>query len=329
MAGTSYKHTALVPHAAHHVVVLLLLSLLAIGSWSGSHAGRSLQSSSGPLQYSFYKSSCPSADSIVRQVVGSAGASEARMAGSLLRLHFYDCFVQGCDGSLLLKSIPNVLEGKQEARPNNNSVQGLELVDDIKAALEKECPGIVSCADIPGHGHARLCGCGNGGPSYRGLLGRRDCLTASRSLANQVLPRFNFNVSNLVANFANVGLSIADMVVLSGGHTIGKANCNTFTARLTPNTNDPTVLESAYRESLSGQCPTAAKSNNFVGLDVASPALFDNSYYSNLLVSRGLLHSDQVLYSTAGTLRQEQDRLLRGLRRCDDQDGQHRPTHQL
>ncbi|MCO5546711.1 hypothetical protein L7F22_000147 [Adiantum nelumboides] len=174
------------------------------------------------------------------QVVGSAVASEARMAGSLLRLHFHDCFLQGCNGLLLLKSILGVLEGEQEARPNNNSVWGFEVVDDIKAVLEKECPGIVSCTDILAMA-ARDSVVVSGGPSYRVLLGRHDSLTASRSLVDQVLPGFNFIVSNLVANFANVGLSTTDMVVLSGGHTIGKANCNTFAARLMPNTNDPTA----------------------------------------------------------------------------------------
>ncbi|MCO5559889.1 hypothetical protein L7F22_013493 [Adiantum nelumboides] len=271
---------------------------------SSSHAGRSLlqDSSTGSLEDNFYDSSCPSAEFIVRQLVGKAVASEPRMAGSLLRLHFHDCLVQGCDASLLLESIPGVLEGEQEARPNINSMRGFEVVDDIKEALERQCPDVVSCADILAMA-ARDSVAVSGGPSYRVLLNRRDSLTDSRSLANQALPGFNFNVSNLIDNFASVGLSEADMVVLSGGHTIGKANCNTFAARLTPNADDPTALEAAYKESLTRQCPAGVASNAFVDLDVATPTLFDNGYYSNLLASRGLLHSDQVLYSTAGTMR--------------------------
>ena len=38
--------------------------------------------------------------------------------------------------------------GEKTALPNNNSVRGFDVVDDIKDKLEKACPGVVSCADI-------------------------------------------------------------------------------------------------------------------------------------------------------------------------------------
>lgn len=220
------------------------------------------------------------------------------MAGSLLRLHFHDCFVQGCDGSLLLKTIPGVLEGEQQVLQNNNSVRGFNVVDEIKAALERQCPGVVSCADILAMA-ARDSVAVSGGPPYTVLLGRRDSRTASRALAAQNLPFANFSVSELAANFANVGLSTAEMVVLSGGHTFGKARCVTFAPRLTPNPADPAAPSEPFRQYLVRQCA----SNRIVDLDVTTPTLFDRHYYTNLQNKSGVLHTDQILYATPGVTR--------------------------
>lgn len=55
--------------------------------------------------------------------------------------------MQGCDGSILLDNADGI-ESEKEALPNNNSALGFEVVDEVKAALENVCPGVVSCADI-------------------------------------------------------------------------------------------------------------------------------------------------------------------------------------
>ena len=57
--------------------------------------------------------------------------------------------LQGCDASILLDDVPATgFVGEKTAAPNNNSVRGYEVIDQIKAKVEDVCPGVVSCADI-------------------------------------------------------------------------------------------------------------------------------------------------------------------------------------
>ena len=48
----------------------------------------------GKLDPHFYDRSCPQAQQIVASIVGKAHYQDPRMAASLLRLHFHDCFVK-------------------------------------------------------------------------------------------------------------------------------------------------------------------------------------------------------------------------------------------
>lgn len=67
--------------------------------------------------------------------------------GSNISSQYWVCAWQGCDGSVLLDDTPT-FRGEKTAVPNNNSIRGFDVVDQIKSELEKECPGVVSCADI-------------------------------------------------------------------------------------------------------------------------------------------------------------------------------------
>lgn len=53
--------------------------------------------------------------------------------------------MQGCDGSVLLNSSSG--QAEKDAIPNQ-SLRGFQIIDRVKTALEKECPRVVSCADI-------------------------------------------------------------------------------------------------------------------------------------------------------------------------------------
>ncbi|GAB4828969.1 NAD(+) salvage pathway protein [Ancistrocladus abbreviatus] len=254
-----------------------------------------LGAANAQLSSTFYSSTCPNALSTIKDVVNAAVANEARMGASLLRLHFHDCFVNGCDGSILLDDTSN-FTGEKTAGPNINSVRGFEVIDTIKSQVEKLCPGVVSCADIVSVA-ARDGVVALGGPSWTVLLGRRDSTTASLSAANSNLPSPALNLSGLIPAFSNKGFTAKEMVALSGGHTIGQARCITFRSRIYNEAN----INSAYAASLKSNCPSVGGDNNLAPLDTTTPTTFDNAYYKNLMSQKGLLHSDQQLFNGGST----------------------------
>ncbi|KAK5811427.1 Peroxidase 15 [Gossypium arboreum] len=257
--------------------------------------------SKAQLTPTFYDETCPNVTAIIRQVLVNASFSDPRIGASLIRLHFHDCFVQGCDASILLDDPVN---GEKEAIPNNNSARGYEVIDAMKAALESACPNTVSCADILAIASEQSVSTLAGGPSWAVPVGRRDGFTANRTLANSNLPGFNNTLDRLKDRFSNVGLNTSiDLVALSGAHTFGRAQCLTFTSRLYNFTGvgdtDPT-LNTTYLEELRQICPQGGNSSVLTNLDPTTPDGFDNNYFTNLQVNRGLLRSDQNLFSTEG-----------------------------
>ncbi|XP_062092418.1 peroxidase 4-like [Humulus lupulus] len=241
----------------------------------------------------FYSKSCPNLFPTVKSKVQSAIATETRMGASLLRLFFHDCFVNGCDGSVLLDDTSNFV-GEKSANANRNSARGFDVVDDIKSAVESVCPGVVSCADILAI-TARDSVTILGGPSWDVKLGRRDAKTTSKAAADNGIPQQSFNLSSLLSRFNALGLSNTDLVVLSGAHTIGLARCTSFRPHIYNESN----IDSSFARTRQSNCPSTngTGDNNLAPLDLQTPTAFDNKYFQNLVQKKGLLHSDQELFN--------------------------------
>ncbi|XP_072958801.1 peroxidase P7-like [Typha angustifolia] len=245
----------------------------------------------GQLSPNFYSNSCPNLESIVASVMSQIASSDPSMAAAILRLFFHDCFVNGCDASLLLDDGPVVSEKRA---PPNLSVRGYEVIDAIKLRVEAACRGQVSCADILALA-ARDSVSLLGGPSWSVPLGRTDSTSAS---LNVDLPGPDSNIGGLIKAFADKGLDARDLTALSGAHTIGQATCDIFRNRIYNDAN----IDPNYAFLRRQTCPMGAGPNfNLAPLDASSPTRFDNAYYKNLVDRKGLLHSDQELFNNGPT----------------------------
>ncbi|XP_054803203.1 peroxidase A2-like [Prosopis cineraria] len=259
--------------------------------------------SNAQLTSTFYSTACPNVSSIVTSAVRQALQSDSRIGASLIRLHFHDCFVNGCDGSILLDVGGNITQSEKNAVPNNNSARGFDVVDNIKTSLETSCPGVVSCADIlalAAEASVSL----SGGPTWTVLVGRRDGLAANQAGANTSIPSPFESLANITNKFSAVGLNANDVVALSGAHTFGRAQCRFFINRLYnfsgTGSPDPT-LNTTYLATLQQNCPQNGSGTTLNNLDPSTPDTFDNNYFKNLLTNQGLLQSDQELFSTNGS----------------------------
>ncbi|XP_030550456.1 peroxidase 11-like [Rhodamnia argentea] len=271
-------------------VALFLLFGFAITSRAGDP----------PLTLDYYKSSCPSVLEIVRKEMECAVLSNPRNAALIIRLHFHDCFVQGCDGSVLLDDTIT-LQGEKKAPTNINSLGGFRIIDRIKTMLESECPGVVSCADILTVA-ARDATLLVGGPYWDVPLGRKDSRTASYELAAANLPTADESLPSIISKFLYQGLSVTDTVALAGAHTVGMARCANFRARIYGDfeaTSGKSPASEANLGHLRSICPSiGGGDNNIAPMDRVTPDLFDNSVYQLLQQGEGLLSSDQEMYSS-------------------------------
>lgn len=136
------------------------------------------------LSLDFYAHNCPQLDRIVASVTAQRFRDRPATGAAVIRLFFHDCFVevtnstrrggqhfsegkpslanvrvhslclQGCDASVLIA--PSAGGGRAAAPVVERDVEenrslpeeAFETIEMAKTAVERECPGVVTCADI-------------------------------------------------------------------------------------------------------------------------------------------------------------------------------------
>ncbi|KAG6767050.1 hypothetical protein POTOM_028229 [Populus tomentosa] len=169
------------------------------------------------LRQNYYASSCPRVESIVRGVVQNKIKQTFVTIPATLRLFFHDCFVQGCDASVIVASTATNKAEKDHSDNLSLAGDGFDTVIKAKAAVDATpgCKNKVSCADILAIATRDVIAL-SGGPSYPVELGRLDGLSSTAASVNRKLPQPTFSLNQLTAMFAANGLSQTDMIALSG-----------------------------------------------------------------------------------------------------------------
>nr|GEU73210.1 peroxidase 25 [Tanacetum cinerariifolium] len=222
----------------------------------------------------FYSSTCPKAKATVRSTIETHFKDDPTVAAALLRLHFHDCFVKGCEGSILIKAEATVrstvethfkddptvaaallrlhfhdcfgwdgsilIKGKSDeinALPNLG-LRGFEVIDDAKTRLEALCPDVVPCADILSLATRESVDLSDG-PNWAVPTGRRDGRVSLASNASNI-PSPLDTADTQRKKFANKALDDRDLVTLTG-----QTDCRLFRYRLyiftTTRNSDPKI----------------------------------------------------------------------------------------
>ncbi|VAI92259.1 unnamed protein product [Triticum turgidum subsp. durum] len=253
------------------LAVVLLCALVAV-----QVALLAAPAEAGELVVGYYDKKCRGVENVVQWHVRRALKTNRRAGAALVRLLFHDCFVRGCDASVLLDASPENPHPEKEA-PVNIGLAAFDLLEEIKAAVEDR---------------------------------RLDGLVSSASEAQAELPDSTFTVQQLIDNFARKDFDVEELVILSGAHSIGVGHCSSFTGRLTA---PPEQINPAYRNLLNHKCHQGANPavvNNVRDEDYETVARFmpgftsrvrkisdflDNTFYHNNLARIVSFNSDWQL----------------------------------
>ncbi|KAJ0588775.1 putative peroxidase [Helianthus annuus] len=223
--------------------------------------------SKAQVQIGFYSDSCSAAESIVKQEVSKAYSEDRGLAAGLVRLHFHDCFVRGCDASVLIDSTPSN-QAEKDSPANNPSTGGLGY----------EVPA--------GRRDGRV-----------SLIADTRALPPATSNLAQLTKSFS---TNGLTQEEMVTLSGAHTIGRSHCTAFASRLYNfSSTVNLDPSLNP------LYASKLKQECPKGSNNVNLVvPMNPSSPTISDTGYYVDVLNNRGLFTSDQSLLTSQSTLNQ-------------------------
>ncbi|MCL7036423.1 hypothetical protein MKW94_000233 [Papaver nudicaule] len=274
--------------------LLFLFALSTLALQVSAFADNNEKNEENPgLVMNFYRDSCPQAEEIIKEQVKLLYKRHKNTAFSWLRNLFHDCAVQSCDASLLLDSTRREMSEKETDR--SFGLRNFRYLDTIKEAVERECPEVVSCADIlvlsARDGIVAL-----GGPQIPLKTGRRDGRKSRAQILEQYLPDHNESISVVLDKFSSMGINTPGLVALLGAHSVGRTHCTKLVHRLYPEVSPE--INPDHVEHMLHKCPDAIpdpKAVQYVRNDRGTPMILDNNYYRNILDNKGLLIVDHQL----------------------------------
>ncbi|XP_078149489.1 cationic peroxidase 1-like [Carex rostrata] len=241
------------------------------------------------LEPNYYEAKCPNIEGAIANAVATEEGKNQGICAGVIRLFFHDCFVNGCDGSVLL-DFPDLSSEKYS--PDNLGLRGFEVIEAAKEAAEASCGNrpspVVSCADVLAYA-ARDCVKLLGDFTYNVVAGRLDSRVSKAGDTKGNLPGAKFGVEQLKTNFANKGLSAKDLVALTGAHSIGQAHCTSFSDRYT------NIVDNEINRTYASELKTKCDSKPIVDQDYVTPNRLDVQWYTNENANKVLFFSDWVL----------------------------------
>ena len=256
----------------------------------------------------FYKTKCPNVEQIVLDVVTKKTKETPGFIPGLIRLHFHDCFITGCDASILLTPQRYNHFAAEIAHPLNGlGMRGMNVIDEIKAELESKCPGVVSCADIIAYA-ARDAVVLAGNPRYSIPAGRRDGSNVDGSQPHG-LPAASYPVDLLTEMYAEKGLTKDDLIVLEGAHSIGQSKCSgsiVVKDVVLNATGSEQVINQQFKNMVQQKyCPPKPTPELDAFHVPLNPEKIDTAwgvtFFNNLMQGKGILPSDLAMFADSTT----------------------------